>query len=176
MRNRSLVLCGGLILVVAFAGGCRRDPCEVDNIEQSGAIDLGQFSDAETRMELPLTLHNEQDVDVFEFDIIDQGSDGNPQLYLWATGHAGEQLTLSVEFQCSSDIMENFTCDGFEDPSRPGFCSRTGSGEQHLHVTYDCVGGLIDDTDNGFAVVTVSREGASSGGICAAYDLEIFTD
>jgi hypothetical protein len=117
---------------MVFTAGCRRDPCDTDATESDDPIDLGQFSDQETRMELPLTLHTDTDVDVFSFDVIDQGSDGNPQLYLWATGQDDELLTLSVNFQCAdNDPMESFSCDGFEQASEPGFCTRTGRGEQH---------------------------------------------
>ncbi len=76
--------------------------------------------------------------------------------------------------------MVAFSCDDFTEPFTPeggGTCSRTGRGEQHFDVQYDCGGGLVDTTDGAVATVTVERgPGGSASAACIAYDLEILTD
>lgn len=180
-RYRSLLLGCGFAFTLAYIAGCERDPCLPDDLESPDdePENLGTFSDAETRMNLPLTLHQPGDVDSFRFDILDEGSDGNPELSLWLSGQADEELTVTVSLSCSSDAMVEFKCDNFDEAfdAQGGSCSRTGRGEIHFDVNYDCEGGLFDSSDGAIATVSVQRgAGPSADAACIAYDLELLTD
>ncbi|MBK6518738.1 MAG: hypothetical protein IPM79_36530 [Polyangiaceae bacterium] len=165
------------LAALSLATGCRRDPCQVDSFEANGTFeegsDLGSFSDRETTLDLPLTLHTTDDVDVFFFNVRDEGIDGNPEIDIWVEGQDSEQLEMVLEYQCSDSEMSEFECNGERVPGEHGGlgCRVAGPGELHINVNYDCFG---DNNDSGFAVLTVTRNAPPVE--CAAYDLEIHTD
>lgn len=174
--------CATLIALTTacLATGCRRDPCQIDSFEDNQtfeeARDLGIFTDQETTLNLPLTLSSPDDVDVFFFNVRDEGIDGNPEVDIWLQGQDNEQLEMVLEYQCTSDVMTAFECNGEEVRGEHGGrgCRVAGPGELHINLNYDCEGSALDTTDSGFAVLTITRSTPPVD--CAAYDLEIHTD
>ncbi|NUP13281.1 MAG: hypothetical protein HOW73_45155 [Polyangiaceae bacterium] len=167
------------IATASLATGCRRDPCAIDGYESNEdfdeATDLGDFTDQETTVNLPLTLDSRDDTDVFFFNVRDEGIDGNPEVEIWLEGQDNEQLEMTLEYQCTSDVMLEFNCNGEEvQSSRGRACRVAGPDELYIDLTYDCAGSALDDTDSGFAVLTITRTNPPAD--CAAYDLEIHTD
>lgn len=164
----------------ALATGCERDPCATDTYESNETFeegyDLGTLTDQESQLHLPLTLDTADDTDVFFFNVLDEGSDGNPEVDIWVEGQDNDVLELTLEYQCTTDQMVEFQCTGQEVPGLHGgrACRLIGGGSLHINLNYDCAGGIIDSVDSGFAIVTVSR--TSPPVECAAYDLDIETD
>jgi hypothetical protein len=169
-----------LVSVAALAvSGCGPEPCEADLNERNESFDegtdLGDFTDQETTRTFQLTLDTVGDTDVFFFNVRDEGADGNPEVDVWLEGHDGEQLEMVLEYQCTSDVMVDFECNAEEVSSERGRACRTaGTGELHLNLNYDCEGTVVDNTDSGFAVLTVTRNAPAQE--CVVYDLEVKTD
>lgn len=175
-----LLPCTVVLGATLVLGGCFRDPCEVDIFEDNESFDegsdLGDLSDQGTRLQYDLTLDGPDDTDVFFFNVLDQGIDGNPMLDIWVDAQEDELISMELDYRCTSDGMENFDCTGeIIGGDEDGFvCLLKGTGSLHMQVSYDCSGDIFDDTDNGFAVLTVRRDAPAQA--CAAYDLEIRAD
>jgi len=170
--------------LVSLAAGCRRDPCAPDPFEgdQGDPLgsDLGNLTDSpSTNLKYEMTLNAPDDIDVFHFNVLDQGSDGNPELEIWVRGQDSDQFILTVDYKCTADKMVQFECNGETiesdvDGDTGKICRMASSGELYMDINYDCEGALVDNTDSGFAIVTISRDNPPEA--CAAYDLEINTD
>lgn len=157
-----LLACAVASLALA---GCLGDPSVPDAFEPSSEAmpaDLNAFSDSGTNADLDLTLHDANDEDAFVFDILDQGIDGNPEVFIAVDGDGAADLAVTLDFQCD---------DGSGNAKRQDVGARVD-----LAFTTSCPGGgFFDDDDSGTAILTVRRAPGSSTQPMF-YDLRIHVD
>ncbi|MFO0550443.1 MAG: hypothetical protein U0271_18760 [Polyangiaceae bacterium] len=165
----------GLVVGVGLSGCV--PPCGVDELEPNDteAADLGVFSDAESSVELDLSLHDDTDVDVMRFDVIDQGSDGNPEITLNIDSYDAA-VEVEVLFQCESGPLLTFSCDGarLRDSGAVG-CINQDMGRRTIVLNYDCDSpDIFSDEDNSSVEVRVTK--LSNEQVCQPYRFEVFVD
>jgi hypothetical protein len=172
---------GVFALAVLPGCGSGRDPCEPDLFEPNDSFelgaDLGSFSDQDTETNLELTLDSPEDRDVFFFDVLDQGIDGNPDVELTLEPDEDDIVFATIELICAGQPMAEFDCiDGDEVEGTHGgqACLFGGEGRLHFSATYDCGDDPFDDTDDSLAIVTIERVTPQLE--CLAYDLLIEVD
>ncbi len=167
------------ILLTVFGGalltGCV-PPCDVDDLEpnDSAVSQLGVLTDAESEVELDLSLHNETDVDLLQFDVLDQGNDGNPEITITLDSY-DEAMQVDILFECMSGPILNFQCAGAQMRETSVGCVSEGIGQRTIVLNYDCDSDdVFSDEDNSRVEVRVSR--VSTTQTCSSYRFGVFVD
>lgn len=160
-----LGVASSLLVTSAILTGCA-EPCVPDELEPNDtretAAELQSFSDSGTSQLFHLTLHDAGDEDWFTFPILDQGLDGNPEVWITVEGDGAAELELSGTFTCS-------------DGGGGGTVGEPIAEEPSIHFTTSCPGGgLFDDDDSGTLVLHVKQHGHAA--MCMTYDLRISVD